>query len=346
MWNYVFRDDCLSHLLGPAMIRFTKAEMLEEFREVIYQYARGVSFALGGPVGYQALFGGERRELDADVLHFMKPDVRAIDQSFTIDDLYVTRSVEQFYDYGLMGVRNMEPVESGGANDWTFAYGLVWDTSHSILISESLNGEPVTAKKCLCAAKAFFARLVLDGNERTSIYGDEIIPSDMLSIPEVAILAGLDERTVRNATSKNATNRLETDVVDNSIFIPREAALVWLQNKRGFIPTRVGDDLPSLAALNGGFVTPSEAGDFVRKNRERLQLDQTGLLAKAGVTMDPAGLNSIETGQIINDEAALNAIGIALGFNGQLFALRLLEAKQKQNLRDLQHRILTACRSN
>lgn len=330
------------------MIKFTKAEMLEEFREVIYQYARGVSFALGGPIGYQALFGGERRELDEDVLHFMKPVVnsRTFDQSFSIDDLYATRSVEQFYDYGLMGVRNMGSVDSGGANDWTFAYGLIWDTSQSILISESLSGDTVSAQKCLYAAKAFFARLVLDGNERTFIYGNESIPSDMLSIPEVAILAGLDERTVRNATSKSATNRLGTDVVDNSIFIPREAALVWLQNKRGFIPTRVGDDLPSQAVLNEGFVTPSEAGDFVRKNRERLQLDQVGLLAKAGVTMDPTGLDAIEAGQIINDEAALNAIGIALGFNGQLFALRLLEAKQKQNLRDLQHRILTAGRSS
>lgn len=330
------------------MIKFTKAEMLEEFREVIYQYARGVSFALNGPIGYQALFGGERRELDEDVLSFMNPDVnsRTFDQPFSIDDFYVTESVEQFYEYGLIGVRNMGPVESGGGDDWATAYGLIWDTSRSILISESLKGEFVSAQKCLYAAKAFFARLVLDGNDRTFIYGDESIPSDMLSIPEVAILAGLDERTVRNATSKSATNRLETDVVDNSIFIPREAALVWLQNKRGFIPTRVGEDLPSQAVLNEGFITPSEAGDFVRKNRKRLQLDQAGLLAKAGVTMDLTGLDAIEAGQIVSDEESLSAIGSALGFNGQLFALRLLEAKQKQDLRDLQYRILTAGRSN
>lgn len=168
---------------GGSMSKFTKAEMMEELREIIYQYARGVSFALDGATGYQVLFGGERRGLTDDVLHFMNPEVdsKTCDQPFSIDNFHVTKSVGEFYDYGLLGIRNIPPVDTGGANEWTFAYGLVRDTSRSVLISEACNGDAIDASKCLYAAKAFFARLILDGFERTYIEGCEG-PGDMLKI--------------------------------------------------------------------------------------------------------------------------------------------------------------------
>jgi len=322
------------------MSKFTKAEMMEEFREIVYQYARGASFCLDPEAGYRLLFGRKPNSFD-DVLHFMNSEVnsRTYDEQFSIEHFQATQSVEQFYDYGLLGIRNIPPVDSDGANEWTFAYGLIWDTSNSFLISESCNGDPVSAHKCLHAAKAFFARLVLDGGDRTYLYGDESAPSDMLTIAEVAILAGLDERTVRNATSKSASNRLETAVVESNIFIPREAAQAWLSTKRGFIQTRVGDELPILAVLNDAFSGVEEAGDYIRKARDRLSLSPQALLERAGVKMNEKGLAKLEKGEIPSDEAVLAAIGSALGLNGVLFALRLLEVKQKHEIFELQRRI-------
>jgi hypothetical protein len=328
------------------MSKFTKAEMMDEFKEIVYQYARGACFCLDEEAGYRMLFGRSPGNTN-DLFHFMSPDVdsRTYDEPFSINHFQVTKSIEQFYDYGLLGIRNMPQVESGGANDWTFAYGLIWDTSRSVLISESCNGESVDARKCLYAAKAFFARLILDGSERTYIDSDESVPSDMLSISEVAILAGLDERTVRNATSKSAANRIETAIVDSNIFIPREAALAWLITKRGFTPTRIGEELPAQAVLNDSFSGTQEAGDYVRKVRERLNLSPKALLERANVTMDAASLNQIEEGDFPSDERSLTAIGNALGLNGVLFALRLIEAKQKYEAHELQRRITKAANS-
>lgn len=322
------------------MIKFSKAEMMEEFREVVYQFARSASYCLAPESGYSLLFDRKPKSFD-DVLHFMNPEVnsRTYDEPFSIDRFQATRSIEQFYDYGLLGIRCMPPVDRGGANEWTFAYGMVWDASNSFLISESCNGDPVQAHKCLYAGKAFFARLVLDGGDRTYLYGDEGAPSDMLTISEVAILAGLDDRTVRNATSKSAANRLETTVVDSNIFIPREAAKAWLGTKRGFIPTRVGDDLPSIAVLNDSFIGQDEAGDYVRKTRERMNLAPLALLEKAKLDAGEKWLTQIETGEIPHDEEKLTALGTALGLNGTLFALRMLEAKQKDDFSNLQRRI-------
>lgn len=325
------------------MAKFSKAEMFEEFREIVYQYARGASFVLEPNAGYRLLFG-KNPDNEEDLYHFMNPEVNAAtyNQPFSIEHYQATRSVEQFYDYGLLGIRNMPPVDCGGANEWTFAYGLVHDTAKSVLIYEASNGDYVTASKCLYAAKAFFARLILDGNERTYLDGN-YGPGDMLTIAEVAILADLDERTVRNATSKNAANRLETAVLESNIYIPRESALAWLQNKRGFIPTRIGEELPSQAVLNDEeFTSVEEAGDFIRANRERLNLDLGALAAIAGTSLTMEDLKALESGQIEGKEESLTAVGNALGLNGPLFALRLIEVVKKEEMQALRRRISAA----
>ena len=325
------------------MIKFTKAQMMDEFREIVYQYARSASFCLAPESGYRLLFQREP-ENPEDVYYFMDPQVfsHTCEDSFTIDQFQATGTVEQFYDYGLLGIRNIHPVESGGANEWTFAYGMIWDVSRSFLIRESCNGEPVRAAKCLYAAKAFFARLVLDGCDRTSLDGDEDAPNDMLSLSEIAILSGLDERTVRNATSKNAANRLETAIVNSNIYIPREAALTWLSTKRGYTPTRIGENLPANVVLNEEFFSPEEAGDYICKIRKRMGISQKELVKQAELSVDAQWLKQLEQGEIPSDEKNLETLGNFLGLNGLLFALRLIEVKKKYEFHDLRRRIYRA----
>ncbi len=324
------------------MAKFTKAEMLEEFKEIIYQYARAASFVLEPESGFRLLFGSNPKN-QHDLRHFRNPEVDSTSyrEPFSIDHYPATISVGQFYDYGIQGIYDVLPADNSGSNEWTFAFGLILDTSKSLLISETLHGEYVHAGKCLYAARAFFARRILDGDERTPL-DDHAPPSDMLTIAELAILADLDERTIRNATSKTATNRLDTAVVNSNIYIPREAAIAWLQNKRGFKPTRVGQSISSQTILsNIEFVTASQAGDFVRVNRDRLKFNHAGLAKAAGIDITAADIATLESGRIHVGETALAAIGSALGLSGELFALRMLEVAKKEEIQALRRRILS-----
>jgi hypothetical protein len=314
--------------------------MMVELKEIIYQYARGTSFVLTPEDGYRLLFGKNPSNQE-DVVHFTNSMVDSLtyDEPFSIDRYQATGTIEQFYDYGLLGIRNFNLAYVSDSAEWTFAYGLIVDTARSVLLSEILNGDNVTNTKCFYAAKAFFARLILDGRERIYL-PDNDAPADMLTIAEVAILADLDERTVRNATSKNASTRLETSIVESNIYIPRESARAWLQNKRGYIQTRIGEELPSQVVLNDAFISTEEAGQFIRINRERLNLDHKTLSSQAGLTKKQ--LEEIESGKIPNNEESLTAVGNALGLNGTLFALRLIEAVRKKEMQDLQRRIYAA----
>jgi transcriptional regulator with XRE-family HTH domain len=325
------------------MARFTKDAMLDEFKEIIFQYARGVSFATEPKAGYEILF--EKIENDPDnydhYIKFMSPesDAKSFSQSFSLDHFDSTKTIKQFYDYGILGVCEVPFENIIGATEWTFAYGLILDSSKSLLISESLNGEYVDANKCLFAARAFFARLVLDGAERVHLEGNSP-PEDMLSISEVALLADLDERTVRNATSINATNRLETALAGSTICIPRLAAIEWLKNKRGFVPSTFGKSAFGNDFLErNSFVNASQAGEFVRMKREELNLDQSALSSADRVSLSKKDISNLESGKINISEKEFIRIGETLELDGELFALRMLEVVKQEEIQSLRTRM-------
>ena len=326
------------------MTPFTKNELFEELQEIVLQHARaqGAIFEFG--IGYRMVFGKEP-ENQNDLYHFQNPEVEAKDLAplrIPMEQLPITRTFEQFYDYGLQGIRNMEEVGDQGSNEWTFAYGFISDAMRSTLVAEVHNGPVVDARKCMHAAKAFFARLILDGEERTIIEEIENAPSNVLTLEEIAVLSGLDLRSVRNATGKNAPNRLETTVINSKIYVPRAEAISWLSGKRGFVPTRVGEEFAAQAVLDDEFTTSAEAGDFVRKCRERAGLTVAALVAAAKTNLTDEGLLALEGGDIPDDEVSLAELGAALGLGGQLFALRMLQARSQQALYDLARRIFAA----
>lgn len=61
---------------------------------------------------------------------------------------------------------------------------------------------------------------------------------DYLSIKELALLACVDERTVRNAASSKEANKLETKKSGGSTIIENEEAIRWLSDRPGFKPTQ------------------------------------------------------------------------------------------------------------
>jgi hypothetical protein len=323
------------------MTSFSKMEMLDELRELIYQYGRCASFVLDRAAGYRLLFGAPPEDAD-DLNAFTDPTVSfsGFGQNLPLKRFPLAQTVEKFYDYGVLGIKCVSVGEVTTASEWTFAYGFLRDLSGSVLSYETLNGESVSAEKCLIAAKMFFARIVLDGGEHP--LGEGGAPDGMLTIGDVALLAGLDDRTVRNATSKNSPNRLETASGESSVFIPRDAAIAWLRTKRGFSPTRIAEELLDPAALEHEFPSAEAAGDYVRRCRERRQFTPADVVAAVGNGLTEAALQDLEAGRILQEEALLASIGSALGIDHPLFALRLMEARYNEDAQALRRRILIA----
>lgn len=134
--------------------------------------------------------------------------------------------VMRLYEYAIEGVRVPNDPDDGGAGDlmdlMIFLDGL-FEAGHSAELGRYGNPHPPSA--ALQLGRIAFARHNLDTGE------------DLLSIAEVALLAGMDEKSVRNATNEKAADRLHVVKTGKGVDVPNEEARRWLQGRKGFVPT-------------------------------------------------------------------------------------------------------------
>ncbi|MYM41653.1 hypothetical protein [Duganella qianjiadongensis] len=92
-----------------------------------------------------------------------------------------------------------------------------------------------------------------------------------IELEKLALLANVDERTVRNAISNNI---LQARKIDGTVFIENASALQWLQGRRGYQPTRrIAETVQTLASIQ----TADELGAFLRERRLMLEQNGAGL---------------------------------------------------------------------
>lgn len=94
---------------------------------------------------------------------------------------------------------------------------------------------PAEIRNVLMTAEA---RAVLDGGTR-ELPGDQP-PRGLLTAQEVALLANMDLRSVRNAMNPKFADGLVVELHEGKTFIHRNDARRWLEGRRGFSPTRRG----------------------------------------------------------------------------------------------------------
>jgi hypothetical protein len=95
------------------------------------------------------------------------------------------------------------------------------------------------------AVQTAVARMVLDGGER---YTDFAVSEHglgngdwgYLTLSEVALLANMDERSVRNAANPKLPDPLKTEAMGKRSLVKPEEARRWLAGRKGFIPTSKG----------------------------------------------------------------------------------------------------------
>ena len=65
------------------------------------------------------------------------------------------------------------------------------------------------------------------------------VARDKISIDDIALLCGMTPASVRNSTTKNSPDRLQTYRSGKSTFIDPDSLFPWLDRRRGYVPTKV-----------------------------------------------------------------------------------------------------------
>lgn len=188
----------------------------------------------------------------------------------------IYRGVNAMFDYGICGIPSQD-LSPGSFLDGLYAYTERFvrsldSTPMRIYLSENDNALPRMAKR---AVQAAVARLVLDGGERSTDYAsDEFGPGKgdfgYLTLPEVALLADMDERSVRNAANPKLADPLKTVQIGKRSLVEPKEAQRWLAGRKGFVATRVIEGLIPHRPPTYDLVFPQTVVDLIAKKAKKI----------------------------------------------------------------------------
>lgn len=206
-------------------VPFSKEDVQLELREFMLGFARSVQ-RMYGPKSGGALVGHPGTSAW---------DVEPQDAKIEGSSLWMT--VLRMYDYGIQGIRpanGIADVDGPEADAEMFFLALKGEWMKLYLEEDEVRWP----KWSMRTVQTAIARMVLDGGQRYTVAGDDGAPSGYLTISEVALLADMDERSVRNAANPKLPEPLVTKNFGRRTLVDILDARRWLAGRKGFVPTK------------------------------------------------------------------------------------------------------------
>lgn len=205
---------------------FTKTDMQIELKKFLFGFPMSIG-RIYGPSRAGALLGfpGKRaHDIELEEAH--------------IEDTDLWRVVNEMYDFGVSGLMIDGRLDLGFEQQLD---GEFCDAEMFLRCLESMEvyleeDEVQIPRLAILAVRTAVARHVLEGGYRYTGYDDG--SGSYLSFGEVALLANMDERSVRNAANPKLPNPLITIQLGKRTYVDRLVARNWLEERKGFVPTQ------------------------------------------------------------------------------------------------------------
>jgi hypothetical protein len=225
------RDECdIICIMHPgADMAITRQETLRELNEFMFQFPKTIARLYNEDI-LPALWGLSEKDVES-----------ATAQQCDFERTYLWSAVSAMYDYGCAGIDSGQfgagPLEGGHADAELFINCL--PALQGLLVED----HTLLPERVIRAVRTAVARHILEGGKH---YADheasdlDDIAVDHLSINEVALLADMDERSVRNACNPKTPGALQTVAFGKRTMVTRQAAKLWLQGRKGYVPLSKG----------------------------------------------------------------------------------------------------------
>lgn len=249
-----------------------KAEMQSELKNFLYHFAGSIERIYG-----QNLGGGLLGFPDRKVGQVSEDEAQ-------IESTMLWKAVNDMYDFGINGIMipgrdigSEKPLDADFIDAEMFLRGL---SSLEQYLDEDLTTIP---RRSIQAIRTAVARHVLEGGERYSSFADEDFPGPgLLSIAEIALLADMDERSVRNAANPKLPNPLITVVHGKRTYVDSDVAKRWLSERKGFVQTKISSvAIPQFAPTEATSVQlPADTMNKLKAKAEASGVSVAALIAQ------------------------------------------------------------------
>lgn len=232
-------------------VPYTLDQVRESILVVLFHQARNIGMLLEDGVGVDAAWRmcGKVEVSDDNKLDILNPDMTPSDCGVTYSDIKNTnfaKCIENMYLYGYLGIQQIVLERMASESIYMWVSASLEDMVNSSMFEEwGSYGSHATddAKICLEIAELANARRTLEGNEYFYSFGKMSKGGNdtglyNLSIRQMALLAGMEEMSIRAAANPKRANPIPTFSDDGNTRVSVEAAKKWLQEKNRYVPIK------------------------------------------------------------------------------------------------------------
>lgn len=217
--------------------------------------------------------------------------------------------LEQAYEFSMNGHLTewlADEIEDHGPRRWKGMFAGLQQ-----LVSSEWGGRRF--EKCIHVMQLADLRTVFMPGTVTMAFDDAGHVEGMLSLKEVALLAGVEEKTVRNMGSVNHKQHLKMIKRGTRTFVPVEVANSWLL-ARGYKPTIFENLSADRNLRNYSFYSRADLAAYVRAQRENLgiSLEQVSDASHFGEELG-ALIRALEQSVPLAENAPLTEVAKRLG---------------------------------
>ena len=313
-------------------VPFTLEQLREDMADIYLQQLR--TLALFAPEPKVHEFAGK---LGAEIPTLFDTTFGAKDYELAYEDIEgseFAQTLEWQYQLGILGL-DLGPrafMAMDTSHTWVAAHLMDVLSSEYAAWMEMLRA-PV--ERCLLTCRLANARHVLEGGEDFLPYasdGDDGCKVEgALTVRQVALLAGMEEMSVRTAMSRKGPNQLASFKEGRRTLIRIADAKSWLQAKNLYVPLvtpdRLGEDLDLAHTKYAdsdsffGAINNRYAYQVTRSSAEQMRTLKEQIATKHGLET----LNDLQAEHLLREDIT-NDIAAMLDLPPDLFGLRAREA--------------------
>lgn len=287
------------------------------------------------------------------------PEKNAADIDLTYEyvrDTPFARRMEVLYELAFHGRldASAEEIDHGGTYTWIAA--LLMDARESHCAEEwHFHGADVFshADNCLLVAELANARHILEGGEGFSHFSrrgkKERNDLDCLTVGQLALLANMEEMSIRAAANPKRANPLKTYNEEGRTRITREDAKTWLKTKGCYIPVTRYWSAGEVDLQKRRFQHPFDLYKALEQRRRALltrletnTLDPALLAAGVQLSKDHNGEQALSEWQIMprfDDAAFMTTLAELLDLPAPWLVLRAREVATLASLADVEREL-------
>ena len=299
---------------------YSREDLHNEIQNYMRAFAECLERVYFNGAGW-GLLGLHPKDYPGTDLDELKPeDIR-------VSRFYITKRLDELYEYGVNGRRGVDFVLEPDDEDAAF---FLKGLKHFPLMHENaINSIPTIYSQH--AVSMANARWALDeGSGMDMNEAGEWTRLGVLTLSDVALLANMDEKSVRNAANPKHKNHLKTFNHGSRTYIDVEDAKAWLQQRRGFRPTVIVDSAAERDLTRIGFFSQQDFGSYLIALRKKKGLPLAEVVnAICDSDLSEEKLAALEQGHFVFHQAPFLALAQFYQIDTKAFVLAGLALHQK-----------------